>query len=280
MAGGLTDYDRAFLRVVRGSWLEAVESNPEVAADPDIPSRRGQLDPSDPDLCALYDTHRYQRHHADAFGEALQHAGIKSASSESPVAVVDIGAGACTVAVAIGERWKPGLPNVHYYAVEPHPKMRQLGIELLGALAWPFGHIQVVDKIDELIGPADSRALERIDSSRLIVAFNYVMQQGSVGQDAISEWAGFLRCLVTRRCEVQLLIVTVAAHLVDNTEALLKALDELDVKLHQDCDHRFNFDSRYPDDDQLARESALISAVWETRHPARARCRSYVLSAA
>ena len=56
MASGLTDYDRAFVQVVEAAWREVWESDPAAAGDAERSNRRGQLDPSDPDEFALYDT--------------------------------------------------------------------------------------------------------------------------------------------------------------------------------------------------------------------------------
>ena len=281
MASGLTDYDRAFVQVVEAAWREARESDPATAYEAVFPDRRGQLDRSDPDEFALHDTYAYQRHHADACGRALEYAGIESPRPERPLVVVDIGAGACTVAVALGKKWMQELPNVYYYAIEPHSMMRALGMQLLDELDWPFGHVQVVEKTDELLDSVNSCAPERIDSARLIVTFNYVMQQSSVGQDTVSESAGLLHRLVARKFDVELLIVTArTSDLDDSTGALLSELSELEIICRGRCDHSFSFDSRYPDWDRPSLESPPISGVWDGGRRAKARCRSYVLSAA
>ena len=281
MASGLTDYDRAFVQVVEAAWREARESDPATADEAVFPDRRGQLDRSDPDEFALHDTYAYQRHHADAFGRALEYAGIESPRPERPLVVVDIGAGACTVAVALGEKWMQELPNVYYYAIEPHSMMRALGMQLLDELDWPFGHVQVVEKTDELLDSVNSCAPERIDSARLIVTFNYVMQQSSVGQDAVSEWAEFLQHMVACKSDVELLIVTAeTSSLDDKTDALLLELSELEIICRGRCDHSFSFDSRYPDWDSLSLESPPVSGIWVGGPAAKAVCRSYVLSAA
>ena len=224
----------------------------------------------------------YQRHHANACGQALQYAGVESPRPECPLVVFDVGAGACTVAVALGEKWMQELPNVYYYAVEPHAMMRMLGAQLLDTLDWPFGHVQVIERIDELLEPDNSRALERIDSARLIVTFNYLMQQRSVGQDTVSEWAEFLHHLVTNKPHVEFLIVTAKTTSIDdNTEALLLELSELEIDYQGGCDHSFYCNQQYPRKSRLSREPSSISAVWYVRWPRRqARCRSYVLSAA
>ena len=280
MEGELTDYDRAFVQVVEAAWREACESDPAAATNAILPKRHGQLDPSDPDEFALHDTYAYQRHHADACGQALQYAGIDSPRTERPLVVVDIGAGACAVAVALGEKWMQELSNVYYYAIEPHSMMRALGMQLLGALDWPFGHVLVVNKMDKLLEPANSCAPERFESARLMATFNYVMQQRSVGQDTVSESAGLLHHLVARKSTVELLIVTArTSSLDDNTDALLLELSELEIGRQDGCDHSFNFDSRYPDEERLSRESRPIVGVWDSGPSAQARCRSYVLSA-
>lgn len=219
MAGGLTDYDRAFVQVVEAAWREARESDQAAADNAAFPNRHGQLDPSDPDEFAIHDTYTYQRHHADACGQALRFAEIESPRRGSPLVVVDIGAGACTVAVALGEQWMQELPGVYYHAVEPHSMMRKLGMQLLGELSWPFGRVQVVESTDRLLKPADRCVLDQIDSSNALVTFNYVMQQESVGRDTISESAGFLHRLVAHKSDVELLIVTAnTASLDDNVD--------------------------------------------------------------
>ena len=281
MASGLTDYDRAFVQVVEAAWREARESDQASAYSAASPKRHGQLDPSDPDEFALHDTYTYQRHHADACGQALRFAEIESPRPDSPLVVVDIGAGACTVAVALGEQWMQELPGVYYHAVEPHSMMRKLGMQLLDELSWPFGRVQVVESTDRLLKPADGCVLDEIDSSNTLVTFNYVMQQQSVGLDTISESAGFLHRLVAHKSDVELLIVTANnPFLDDNTDALLSELGEREINCQDRCDRSFNFDSRYPDTDRLSCESSPSVGVWGSGKSAAARCRSYVLSAA
>lgn len=281
MASGLTDYDRAFVQVVEAAWREASESDHAAAHDAAFPDRHGQLDPSDPDEFALYDTYAYQRHHADACGLALQHAGIEFPRRESPRVVFDIGAGACTVAVALGEQWIHELPHVYYFAVEPHSMMRTLGMRLLGELDWPFGRVQVVETTDTLLKPAVGRVLARTDSARTLVTLNYLMQQESVGQDTVSEVVGLLHSLIARKSEVELLIVTArTSSLDDHTDALLLELSERAIGRQDGCDRSFSFDSRYPDRDRLSCVSPLSVGVWDSGPSAQARCRSYLLSAA
>ncbi|MCY3562046.1 MAG: hypothetical protein OXH20_12905 [bacterium] len=280
MAGGLTGYDRAFVQVVEEAWQEALKSDPGAADEAKSSERHGQLDPSDPDLFALCDTYNYQRHHADACRQALREAGIESPRTGRPLVVIDIGAGACTVAVALGKTWPQELSNVHYYAVEPHPKMRALGMQIVDALNWPFGHFHMFERTDQLLEPANSRKPERFESARVLVTFNYVMQQGSVRRGTVSEWAGLLHGLVAHKASVELLIVTVRNPCLDDrTDALLRDLREVGVGDQRGCDRPFDFSPRYPREGRLSRESRPVSGVWSDGPKAKARCRSYVLSA-
>lgn len=113
------------------------------------------------------------------------------------------------------------------------------------------------------------------------MTFNYVMQQRSVIRETRSEWAGLLHRLVNSMSSVELLIVTVSnPKLFDGTYALLTELNGLGVVHQSGCKHRFDFPSRYPNEERLSRGSLPGSGLWVVGHEARAQCRSYVLSAA
>lgn len=279
-----SEHENAFLQVVEAAWWEAAEYPPtatQEARDAVLPNRHGQLDPSDPDEFAIHDTYTYQRHHADACVQALQYAGIEPPQPKKPLVVVDIGAGACTVAVALGERWPQKLPSVHYYAVEPHPKMRALGTQLRGKLDWPFGHVQAARHIDDIFKQLDSQVSERTDSFRALVAFNYVIQQESIKKEHLSEWGAFLHRLVARGHFIELLIVKATTLSIgDHTGALLEKLNKLEIRSQKRCDRSFNFDSRYPNSVRLSLGPESNVDVWESGPMAKASCQLYVLSAA
>ena len=95
------DYDQAFTEVIWSRWNKLPEKHKDAATRPD---RQGQLEPDAPDSCALYDTFNYQRGHADVFRKAYKQALHSPPKKGERLLVVDIGAGAATVAVALGER--------------------------------------------------------------------------------------------------------------------------------------------------------------------------------
>ena len=65
------------------------------------PQRQGQLAPDAPDPYALCDSFHYQRGHADVFREVYTEACSSPPRKGERLLVVDIGAGAATVAVGL-----------------------------------------------------------------------------------------------------------------------------------------------------------------------------------
>ena len=94
------NYDDVYRAVIRGRWLELSEEQRNGSG---IQTRRGQLDPAAPDAHALFDTLTYQRGHADVFREVYKESRHVRPKKGERLLVVGIGAGAATVAVALGE---------------------------------------------------------------------------------------------------------------------------------------------------------------------------------
>jgi hypothetical protein len=144
-------------------------------------ARKGDLSPGDGPEAALADTRSYQRSHADAFSEALRISPVTA--PDAPLAVVDIGAGACTVAVAMSECWGASVANVRYHAVEPHPTMRRLGTAILSEGGWEGQLVEQVESLDDLSNHAESR---------LLVTLSYVVHQSQVTEEDVSALADFI----------------------------------------------------------------------------------------
>ena len=144
-------------------------------------ARKGDLSSGDGPEAALADTRNFQRFHADAFKEALRISPVTA--PDAPLAVVDIGAGACTVAVAMSEHWGESVENVRYHAVEPHPTMNRLGTAILSEGGWEGQLVEQVESLDDL---SDHGEL------RLLVTLSYVVHQSNVTEEDVSALADFI----------------------------------------------------------------------------------------
>ena len=108
---------------------------------------------------------------------------IKPPNPKEPLAIVDIGAGASTVAVAVSEAWPKKLGAVSYYAVEPHSDMRCLGRSLLTQMDLPFSHISAHQSTKKLVD-----ALTDTKDVRILVTLSYVVHQSSVTEQHVRRW--------------------------------------------------------------------------------------------
>ena len=97
------DYDRAFAEVIVSRWSETPDEQRNAA---ESSKRQGQLAPDAPDFYALCDSFYYQRGHADVFREVYKKSRCPPPRKGERLLVVDIGAGAATVAVGLGEALK------------------------------------------------------------------------------------------------------------------------------------------------------------------------------
>jgi len=176
------DYDGAFAEVVLSRWNETSDEQKRAAQSSD---RKGQLKPDDPESFALYDTYCYQRGHADVFREVYKKAHSFPSRKSERLLVVDIGAGAATVAVALSEALgRSKRERVEYRGFDPHPMMRKLGKQMLKQLCIDFRSAKYVTSLD---------TLEFARNDRVLFTFSYVAHQGAVALADIEEWSRLIR---------------------------------------------------------------------------------------
>ena len=176
------DYDRAFAEVIVSRWSETPDEERNAAESSD---RRGQLAPDAPDSYALCDSFRYQRGHADVFREVYKKARHAPPPKGERLLVVDIGAGAATVAVGLGEALKrKKRQRVDYRAFDPNPMMRELGRQILRHLGAGFGSAGYVESLEDV---------DFAEVDRLLFTFSYVAHQRSVAPAHIDAWASVIK---------------------------------------------------------------------------------------
>ena len=99
--------------------------------------------------------------------------------------VVDIGAGAATVAVGLGEALKRSKrQRVDYRAFDPNRMMRELGREILGHLGADFRSADYLDSLEDV---------DFTDIDRLLFTFSYVAHQETVESTHIASWASVIK---------------------------------------------------------------------------------------
>ena len=176
------DYNRAFAEVILPRWNETSEEQRNAAG---FSNRRGQLAPDDPDSYALYDTFRYQRGHPDVFYEAYTKALHAPPKKGERLLVVDIGAGAATVAVALGEALERSeRQRVDYLAFDPNPMMRKLGKQILKHLGAGFRSAKYIKSLEDL---------DFTGINRLLFTFSYVAHQDTVAPADKARWASAVK---------------------------------------------------------------------------------------
>ncbi len=176
------DYDRAFAEVIASRWSETPDEQWNAA---ESSARRGQLEPDAPDAYALCDSFYYQRGHADVFREVYKKARHAPPRKGERLLVVDIGAGAATVAVGLGEALKrKERQRVDYRAFDPHPTMRELGRQILGHLGADFRSVDYVDSLEDV---------DFTDVDRLLFTFSYVAHQDAVTLAHVGSWASVIK---------------------------------------------------------------------------------------
>ena len=180
------NYRRAFTKVILNRWNKTPH---EQRSNAKFPRRHGQLAPNDPDSNALNDAYSYQRGHADVFREVYKQV-YKKASQAPPrkderLLVVDIGAGAATVAVALGEALGRGKrQRIDYLAFDPNPMMRKLGKRILRHLDAGFRSAKYTQSLDDV---------DFTNTDRLLFTFSYVAHQNAVTPTDIDEWASHIK---------------------------------------------------------------------------------------
>lgn len=202
--------------------------------------RRGDLDPDTGCHSGIYDTHNYQRSHADAFVAASQAVGLSPPTGRTTV--IDLGAGATTVAIALAELWGDQVRNVDYLGIEPDTTMRELGSCMLGSLNDPWRSASI---------QPSSEPFSATGQSRVLITLSYLVHQSSITSSDITEWAG-LASVCARTCETGMLITTINLTTEefrrrDATDRLLRALWARDLTvLGQDMTIRV--ENRFPMD--------------------------------
>ncbi|WP_419911167.1 hypothetical protein [Candidatus Poriferisodalis sp.] len=199
-------YDGAFDTVIGSQWKLISDEQRAAAASG---GRRGRLEPEAPDAYAVHDTRRYQRGHADVFREVFNEA-YKDSGHAPPVKgerllVVDVGAGAATVAVALQEALGNARQRrIEYVAFDPNLMMRTLGERILDYVAKGFRSAKYVPTLDDL---------DPNDGHRVLFAFSYVAHQDAVTTDHLEQWASVIEEAVDAADRAVELIYTTAANL-------------------------------------------------------------------
>ena len=176
------DYDRAFAEVIVSQWSETPNEGRNAAKFPD---RQGQLAPDASDSHALHDAFYYQRGHADVFREVFKTASLSPPRKGERLLVVDVGAGAATVAVGLGEALKGSRrQRVDYRAFDPNPTMRELGRQILGNLGAGFRSADYIESLEDV---------DFTDIDRLLFTFSYVAHQETVSPAHIGSWASVIK---------------------------------------------------------------------------------------
>lgn len=191
------DYDRAFAEVIVSRWNETPSEQRNAAA-----GRRGQLAPDAPDSHALRDSFYYQRGHADVFREVYKKARHPPPRKGERLLVVDVGAGAATVAVGLGEALKRNKrQRVDYRAFDLNPMMREIGRQILGHLGADFRSADYIDSLEDI---------DFMDIDRLLFTFSYVAHQEAVTSAHIDSWASVIKRAVSEVDRAVELIYTTA----------------------------------------------------------------------
>jgi hypothetical protein len=199
------DYDRAFVKVIQRPWDDTPD---EQRSEAEFPRRQGQLAPDASRSFALRDSYSYQRGHADVFREVYRKAPHTPPGNGERLLVVDIGAGAATVAVALGEALgRRQRRRVDYLALDPNPSMQKLGRRILKHLNAGFNSADYIESLDEV---------DFTNTDRLLFAFSYVVHQKAVEPAHIEGWARAIEQAVIEVDKAVELIYTTAANLDDD----------------------------------------------------------------
>ncbi len=194
------NYDKAFSTVIADRWRKISDEQQKAAKSP---NRQGQLESDAPASHALYDCYNYQRGHADVFREAYRKSRHSPPSKGERLLVVDIGAGAATVAVALSEALKRSQRHqIEYRAFDPNPMMRKLGSRMLKHLGADFRSACYIGSLEDM-------NFTNVD--RLLFTFSYVAHQDTVMRDDIKLWVSTIKRAVAEVGQSAELIYTTAA---------------------------------------------------------------------
>lgn len=213
------DYNRAFDEVILPQWSKTSEKQRNAAG---FSNRRGQLASNDPESYALHDTYSYQRGHADVFREVYKKAPHASPRNGERLLVVDIGAGAATVAVALGEALgRRQRQRVDYLAFDPNPTMRKLGRRILKHLNAGFNSADYIKSLEDV---------DFTDTDRLLFSLSYVVHQKAVAPAHIEGWARVIKRAVIEVDRPVKLIYTTAANFEGGAHIhLMRMLKEANI---------------------------------------------------
>jgi len=135
-------YTDAFNVCVRRRWGR-FSSDVQRTANNNGRMRRGQLSLHESEPDALSDVISFQKMHMTTFQRLLASCNDQGLISVDDlmrtqnIAVVDFGAGAATVGIAINAQWANYLSSFDYFPIEPHPAMQSIGTCLLKNLSTP-----------------------------------------------------------------------------------------------------------------------------------------------
>lgn len=229
----VNSYDKVFDRCVRSRFNELPAGEQHL-----YQNRRGDLDPNAPFASneAVYDTYNYQRSHADAFIEAACEVNLEF--TDGLTRVIDLGAGAGTVAVALGELWGADVESVRYVGVEPTKMMRELGTCIVEGVDAPWQSFRFVPSVDYL---------PPVKGSRILVTLSYLVHQSAISDDDIAAWAGLIRdCALV--ADTEILITTANTSELkwrDRSHDLLKRLAGLGVSVSKQ-EHHISVPAQFP----------------------------------
>lgn len=241
-----TIHKRAFDAVIRRDWERLKHKRREGTTH----NRKGDLEPGATRTDATYDAFNYQRSHADAFKRALRLAKVDPPRSGHSLTIVDIGAGAATVGVAVSEVWSGVTERISYCRVEPNKHMSDLGRRLLSEMGNPFARESSYRSIDEL----DTTHLV-LNSDRILVTLSYVLQQSAVDDEDVTNWVATIKSWSDppNLRTVEVLATTVVSNdpgleRRDKLPMFLELLEESlpTLRVHGDT---FRSDHRFPVDD-------------------------------
>ncbi|MDE0136600.1 MAG: hypothetical protein OXM54_17400 [Acidimicrobiaceae bacterium] len=214
-------YDGVFEAVVQQPWLEVPKALQDEARQRSQQNQQGQLSRDAPHEWALHDTFHYQRGHADVFREAYRVSRHHPPQKGERLRVVDIGAGAATVAIALREALGRSKRNrVHYLAFDPNPGMRDLGEQILGHLGSDFRSAKYLESLD---------TVEFADRDRVLFTSSYVSHQEAVSADDVNRWTSLIERAVARSDRAVELIYTTA----DNIHSIEPKIPVLRRRLEQ-----------------------------------------------
>ena len=192
------NYDEALARVILSRWNKTSQADKDAAVSR---KRRGQLDPDDPRSFAIYDCLNYQRGHADVFREVYQKTSHFPPRKGERLLVVDIGAGAATVGIALAEAFKrKQRQRLDYLAFDPHPMMHKLGKRILKHCGSGFHSAKYATTLEDI---------NFAGTDRLLFTFSYVAHQQAVADADTEEWASLIRRSVSEvNQDVELIFTT------------------------------------------------------------------------